>query len=104
MSKSYIRNLEQEVLRSEAALRHKKQENSNLELRIQQIDRKWELHNAKLNSKEKTWQDEFTCIQVCTYICSSKQIALYIQHAASLTKGILYVTDELRVSARNNAE
>ncbi|XP_076917775.1 myosin-2-like [Bidens hawaiensis] len=63
VSKSYIRNLERQVLRSEAALRHKEQENSNLELQIQQIDRKWELHNAKMHSKEKIWQDEFTSIQ-----------------------------------------
>ncbi|KAK9058142.1 hypothetical protein SSX86_022982 [Deinandra increscens subsp. villosa] len=64
ISESYVRNLEQEVLRTEAALLHKKHENSNLELQIQQIDRKWELHNAKMYSKEKIWQDEFTSIQV----------------------------------------
>ncbi|KAK1413326.1 hypothetical protein QVD17_35098 [Tagetes erecta] len=64
VSKSYVRNLEQEVLRAEAVLRHKKQENSDLELRIEQIDRKWELHNAKMKSKEKKWQDEFTSIQM----------------------------------------
>ncbi|KAF5822444.1 putative IQ motif, EF-hand binding, P-loop containing nucleoside triphosphate hydrolase [Helianthus annuus] len=64
VSQSYIRNLEQQVVKTEAALRHKERENSNLELQIQQIDRKWELHNAKMNSKEKIWQDEFTSIQV----------------------------------------
>ncbi|KAM0052286.1 putative IQ motif, EF-hand binding, P-loop containing nucleoside triphosphate hydrolase [Helianthus debilis subsp. tardiflorus] len=64
VSQSYIRNLEQQVVKTEAALRHKERENSNLELQMQQIDRKWELHNAKMNSKEKIWQDEFTSIQV----------------------------------------
>ncbi|KAI3826936.1 hypothetical protein L1987_00996 [Smallanthus sonchifolius] len=64
VSTSYIRNLERQVLRSEAALRHKKRENSNLEIQIQQIHRKWELHDDKMNSKEKLWQDEFTSIQM----------------------------------------
>ncbi|XP_024982428.1 myosin-2-like [Cynara cardunculus var. scolymus] len=64
VSTSYIRDLEQEVLRSEAALQDKKRENAILELRIQHIDKKWELHKAKMNLKEKSWQDELTSIQM----------------------------------------
>ncbi|XP_071718789.1 myosin-2-like [Rutidosis leptorrhynchoides] len=64
VSKSYIHDLEQQVLKTEAALQHKKHENSILELRIQQIDRKWELHKAKMHLKEKVWQDEYKSIQM----------------------------------------
>ncbi|KAL8262440.1 hypothetical protein R6Q59_023789 [Mikania micrantha] len=64
VTRYYVRNLERQVLRTEAALRHTKRENGNLELQIQQINRKWELHNAKMNSKEKIWQDEFASIQM----------------------------------------
>lgn len=64
VTEPYIRDLQRQVLRTEAALRHKKRENSLLALQIQQIDTKWELHKAEMNSKEKTWQDEFTSIQM----------------------------------------
>ncbi|KVI00670.1 IQ motif, EF-hand binding site-containing protein [Cynara cardunculus var. scolymus] len=56
--------MQSEVLRSEAALQDKKRENAILELRIQHIDKKWELHKAKMNLKEKSWQDELTSIQM----------------------------------------
>nr|XP_043611004.1 myosin-4-like [Erigeron canadensis] len=64
VSQSYIRDLEQQYLRVETALQHKKHENYILELQIQQIDKKWELHKAKMDMKEKAWQDEFTSIQM----------------------------------------
>ncbi|KAI3697399.1 hypothetical protein L6452_30387 [Arctium lappa] len=64
VSASYIHDLERKVLRTEAALRDKKRENAILELQIQHIDKKWELHKAKMNLKEKSWQDEFTSIQM----------------------------------------
>ncbi|KAJ9558382.1 hypothetical protein OSB04_012996 [Centaurea solstitialis] len=64
VSTSYIRDLERQVLRAEAALREKKRENAILELQIQHIDKKWELHKAKMNLKEKSWQDELTSIQM----------------------------------------
>nr|KAJ0225350.1 hypothetical protein LSAT_V11C100042890 [Lactuca sativa] len=64
VSEPYIRDLQRQVLRTEAALRHKKRENSLLALQIQQIDSKWELHKAEMSLKEKTWQDEFTSIQM----------------------------------------
>ncbi|KAL4562259.1 hypothetical protein LXL04_034457 [Taraxacum kok-saghyz] len=63
VSEPYICDLQRQVMRTEAALRHKKRENSILALQIQQIDAKWELHKAEMSSKEKTWQDEFTSIQ-----------------------------------------
>ncbi|CAI9269814.1 unnamed protein product [Lactuca saligna] len=64
VSQPYIRDIQRQVLRTEAALRHKKRENSLLALHIQQIDSKWELHKAEMSLKEKTWQGEFTSIQM----------------------------------------
>nr|GEV30677.1 IQ motif, EF-hand binding site, P-loop containing nucleoside triphosphate hydrolase [Tanacetum cinerariifolium] len=63
VSESYIRDLEEQVLRTETAILNKKHENSILELQIKEIDKKWELHKAKMNMMEKTWQDEFAAIQ-----------------------------------------
>ncbi|CAK9176792.1 unnamed protein product [Ilex paraguariensis] len=56
--------LQRRVLRVEAALRKKEEENAALRLELQKFEQKWSQHEAKMKSMEEMWQDQFTSIQM----------------------------------------
>lgn len=56
-------DLRRQILKTEALLDKKKEENSLLHLRIKQLERRREQYEAKMKSMEKMWQDQLTSIQ-----------------------------------------
>lgn len=57
-------DLRRQVLKTEALLDKKKEENTLLQLRIKQLEKRREQYEAKMKSMEKMWQDQLTSIQV----------------------------------------
>ncbi|KAL3820585.1 hypothetical protein ACJIZ3_006490 [Penstemon smallii] len=62
---SVIINLQKQVLKTEAKVREKKEENNALKIRIEEMDKKWHKSEERMKSMEKTWQDQLTYIQKC---------------------------------------
>ncbi|CAI9087611.1 OLC1v1021723C2 [Oldenlandia corymbosa var. corymbosa] len=60
---SVLVDLQRRVLKTEALLDQKKEENASLRLQIKQLERKRQQHEAKMKSMEKTWQDQLTSMQ-----------------------------------------
>ncbi|KAL0353152.1 UNVERIFIED_CONTAM: Myosin-2 [Sesamum angustifolium] len=58
-------DLQKQVLRSEAKVREKKEENTALKLRLQEMEKKWQQYEERMKCMEKSWQDQFTYIQKC---------------------------------------
>ncbi|KAL0363316.1 UNVERIFIED_CONTAM: Myosin-3 [Sesamum calycinum] len=58
-------DLQKQVLRSEAKVREKKEENIALKLRLQEMEKKWQQYEERMKCMEKSWQDQFTYIQKC---------------------------------------
>ncbi|KAL0398664.1 UNVERIFIED_CONTAM: Myosin-3 [Sesamum radiatum] len=58
-------DLQKQVLRSEAKVREKKEENTALKLQLQEMEKKWQQYEEKMKCMEKSWQDQFTYIQKC---------------------------------------
>ena len=61
---SVLVDLRRQVLKTEALLEKKKEENAFLQLKIKQLERKREQYEGKMKSMEKMWQDQLTSIQV----------------------------------------
>ncbi|XP_011096207.1 myosin-2-like [Sesamum indicum] len=58
-------DLQKQVLRSEAKVREKKEENTALKLQLQEMEKKWQQYEERMKCMEKSWQDQFTYIQKC---------------------------------------
>lgn len=65
-------DLRRQVLKTEALLDKKKEENAILQLKIKQLERKRERYESKMKSMEKMWQDQLTSLQVRTKLNSCK--------------------------------
>ncbi|KAK2965273.1 hypothetical protein RJ640_015771 [Escallonia rubra] len=59
-----IVDLERRILKAEAALGNKEEENATLRQRLEQYEEKWQEYEAKMKFMEKMWQDQLTSIQV----------------------------------------
>ncbi|KAI3456332.1 hypothetical protein Pfo_012995 [Paulownia fortunei] len=58
-------DLQKRVLRTEAKVREKREENIALKIQIQEIEKKWQQYEERMKSKEKEWQDQLRNIQEC---------------------------------------
>lgn len=64
---SNVIELQRRVLKTEAAVQYKTDENAGLRLQVEQYEKKWQQSEAKMKSLEQMWQDQLTSIQVsCT--------------------------------------
>ncbi|CAH8355756.1 unnamed protein product [Eruca vesicaria subsp. sativa] len=60
---SVLSELQRRVLRSEAALREKEEENDILRQRLQQYDNRWSEYETKMKSMEEIWQKQMRSLQ-----------------------------------------
>ncbi|KAL3519650.1 hypothetical protein ACH5RR_017799 [Cinchona calisaya] len=61
---SVLVDLQRRVLKTEALLDKKKEENATLRLQIKQLERKRQQYETKMKSMEKMWQDQLTSMQI----------------------------------------
>ncbi|KAG5622685.1 hypothetical protein H5410_007903 [Solanum commersonii] len=62
--RSVLLDLQRHILKTEAALERKKEENAALRLHIQHYEIKWNQYESKMKAMEKMWQDQLTSIQI----------------------------------------
>ncbi|KAJ6733395.1 P-LOOP NUCLEOSIDE TRIPHOSPHATE HYDROLASE SUPERFAMILY PROTEIN [Salix koriyanagi] len=60
---SYLAELQRRVLKAEAALREKEEENDILHQRLQQYDSRWSEYELKMKSMEEVWQKQMRSLQ-----------------------------------------
>lgn len=60
---SYLAELQRRVLRAEAALREKEEENDILHQRLQQYESRWSEYELKMKSMEEVWQKQMRSLQ-----------------------------------------
>lgn len=60
---SFLTELQRRVLKAEAALRVKKEENDILHQRLQQYESRWSEYESKMKSMEEGWQKQMRSLQ-----------------------------------------
>ncbi|QHO36301.1 myosin-1 [Arachis hypogaea] len=60
---SFLAELQRRVLKAEAALREKEEENDILQQRLQQYDNRWSEYELKMKSMEEVWQKQMRSLQ-----------------------------------------
>ncbi|XP_042053293.1 myosin-1-like isoform X1 [Salvia splendens] len=60
---SFLAELQRRVLRAEAALREKEEENDILHQRLQQYDNRWSEYELKMKSMEEVWQKQMRSLR-----------------------------------------
>ncbi|XP_047943961.1 myosin-4-like [Salvia hispanica] len=65
-------DLQKRVVRTEAKLRAKNEENAALKRRLLEIEKKWQQREERMASMEKEWQDQLTYIQECLAATAKK--------------------------------
>ncbi|XWS63278.1 hypothetical protein CRYUN_Cryun06bG0081500 [Craigia yunnanensis] len=60
---SFLAELQRRVLKAEAALREKEEENDILHQRIQQYENRWSEYELKMKSMEEVWQKQMRSLQ-----------------------------------------
>ncbi|XP_055805041.1 myosin-3-like isoform X2 [Solanum dulcamara] len=71
--RSVLLDLQRRILKTEAALERKKEENAALRLHIQHYEIKWNQYESKMKAMEKMWQDQLTSIQISLAVEREKQ-------------------------------
>lgn len=57
-------DLQKRVLKSEAALVRKEEENTALREQLRQFEERWSEYEIKMKSMEETWQKQMSSLQV----------------------------------------
>jgi myosin-5 len=60
---SFLAELQRRVLKAEAGLREKEEENDILHQRLQQYDSRWSEYELKMKSMEEVWQKQMRSLQ-----------------------------------------
>ncbi|GAB4839626.1 Myosin-1 [Ancistrocladus abbreviatus] len=60
---SYLAELQRRVLKAEAALREKEEENEILQQRLRQYENRWSEYELKMKSMEEVWQKQMRSLQ-----------------------------------------
>jgi myosin-5 len=60
---SFLAELQRRVLKAEAALREKEEENDVLHQRLQQYENRWSEYELKMKSMEEVWQKQMRSLQ-----------------------------------------
>ena len=63
MKASFLAELQRRVLKAEAALREKEEENDILHQRLQQYESRWSEYELKMKSMEEVWQKQMRSLQ-----------------------------------------
>lgn len=72
---SFLAELQRRVLKAEAALREKEEENDILHQRLQQYENRWSEYELKMKSMEEVWQKQMRSLQSSLSI-AKKSLAL----------------------------
>ncbi|KAF3781497.1 Myosin-1, partial [Nymphaea thermarum] len=64
LDQSVLAELQRRVLKAEAALREKEEENDILRQKVQQYETRWSGYEVKMKSMEETWQKQMTSLKV----------------------------------------
>nr|GLL36291.1 hypothetical protein TanjilG_30478 [Ipomoea trifida] len=72
---TFLAELQRRVLRAEAALREKEEENDILHQRLQQYENRWSEYELKMKSMEEVWQKQMRSLQSSLSI-AKKSLAL----------------------------
>ncbi|KAG8365728.1 hypothetical protein BUALT_Bualt17G0002100 [Buddleja alternifolia] len=72
---SFLAELQRRVLRAEASLREKEEENDILHQRLQQYENRWSEYELKMKSMEEVWQKQMRSLQSSLSI-AKKSLAL----------------------------
>ncbi|XP_011070461.1 myosin-1 [Sesamum indicum] len=72
---SFLAELQRRVLRAEASLREKEEENDILHQRLQQYENRWSEYELKMRSMEEVWQKQMRSLQSSLSI-AKKSLAL----------------------------
>ncbi|CAN6463362.1 unnamed protein product [Victoria cruziana] len=64
VEQSILAELQRRVLKAEAALREKEEENDILRQKVQQYETRWSGYELKMKSMEETWQKQMTSLKV----------------------------------------
>lgn len=59
-----LADLEKRVLRTEAKVRGRREENIGLKMQLEEMEKKWKHYDERMKLMEKGWQDQFSYIQV----------------------------------------
>ena len=66
---SVMAELQRRVLKAEATLGKKEQENATLREQLQQYEARWLEYEAKMKSMEEMWQKQMASLQVSLCVC-----------------------------------
>lgn len=65
---SNVTELQKRVLKSEATLSQKEEENAALREQLQQFEARWSEYDAKMKSMEDVWQKQMASLQVSFHV------------------------------------
>ena len=71
---SALAELQMRVLKAEATLQQKEEENTTLREQLQQFETRWSEYEEKMKSMEETWQKQMVSLQVSLHVHTYIQI------------------------------
>lgn len=88
---SFLAELQRRVLKAEAALREKEEENDILHQRLQQYESRWSEYEVKMKSMEEVWQKQMRSLQSSLSIAKK---SLAIDDSARSSDASVNASDE----------
>ncbi|WCJ40061.1 myosin 1 [Euphorbia peplus] len=92
---SFLAELQRRVLRAEASLREKEEENDILQQRLQQYESRWSEYELKMKSMEEVWQKQMRSLQSSLSIAKK---SLAIDDSERNSDASVNITDEREFS------
>jgi myosin-5 len=71
---SALGELQMRVIKSEATLQQKEEENTALREQLQQFETRWSEYEVKMKSMEEMWQKQMASLQVSLHVHSYVQL------------------------------
>ncbi|KAH9612120.1 hypothetical protein KSS87_002600 [Heliosperma pusillum] len=93
---SYVAELQRRVLKAEAALREKEEENEMLHQRLRQYENRWSEYEVKMKSMEHVWQKQMRSLQSSLSIAKK---SLEVDDSARSSDASVNASDERDCSA-----
>lgn len=90
---SYLAELQRRVLKAEAALREKEEENEILHQRLRQYENRWSEYELKMKSMEEVWQKQMRSLQSSLSI-AKKSLAIDVEDSARNSDASVNASEE----------
>ncbi|GMG98915.1 hypothetical protein Nepgr_000755 [Nepenthes gracilis] len=88
---AYLAELQRRVLKAEAALREKEEENEILHQRLRQYENRWSEYELKMKSMEEVWQKQMRSLQSSLHIAKK---SLSVDFSARTSNASVSVSDD----------